>query len=110
VGADDPPRPGLDDQLAKALRASVGDGTHQVGVPGHGDRAVVPGARLSFGEPDSGVLGVGQASGRDDLVGDSAPRPQYRVLGCHAPLEEGARDHAAPVNVAGGEDVRNARA
>ena len=40
-----------------------------------------------------------------------AARPEHRVLGRHAALEQGARDqHAVPVDVAGGEDVRDARA
>ena len=111
VGADDLSPPGLDDQLAEALRLTVGDGPQQILVAGHGDRAVVAGARLLFGEPDAGVLGIGEAPGRDDLVDDPAARAQHRVLGCHAAFEEGARDqHAVPVDVAGGEDVRDARA
>jgi hypothetical protein len=64
VGAHDLPSRGFDDQLAEAVGMAIRDRPRQIVIPGHSDGGVVPGAGLLFGEPDTGVLGVGEAADR----------------------------------------------
>ena len=88
---------------------AVGDGPQHVLIAGHGYGAVVAGARLLLGEADTAVLGVGEATDRDDLMDDPATRAEHRILGGDTTFERRATDeHAVPIDVPGSEDVRNA--
>ena len=109
--ADDLPPLGLDDQFAEALRLPIGDWPEEILVPGHGDCAVVAGACLLLAQPNARVLGIGEAPSGNEFVDDWPMRSQHGVLGCHSAFEESTRNqHALPVYVPSGEDVRNARA
>ena len=99
----------LGDELQEADLAIVDHGTLQARVRHCGDHAVgVTLASLLLGEPDAGVVRVGEPSGRKQVVRCATIRAQHRVLRCGLALElRGLHQHVPAVRVTHGEDVRH---
>ena len=99
------------DQLAEAGRATVDDRSRQRVEALRRDHDVVRITGCRLGEPDGGILGVGEAAERAHLRGERGVASEGRVGRCDVGLTHGlVDDHRVSGDVAGGEDVRRARA
>jgi hypothetical protein len=97
--------PPVDDQLAEALGPRVGDRPRELFVGDDGRSAVVPSARLRFGESDAAVFGIGEAPDRNDVIRVAAARTEDGVLRGDGPLVRGALYQFVPDYVYVAEDA-----
>ena len=102
---------GIHDELRETIRAPVDDRSIKVAVRDLADHDLAPaGPRRAFGQADGPVLGIGEATVRDDRVVQLATPVPEGILGGDAAFIGRALDqHHPPRDVAGGPDVRRRR-